>query len=228
MKQHKAFKFRLHPNSEQASFFIKTFGCCRFVYNMILSERKESYISTGKSSSRTPAELKKEFPFLKEIDSHALASEWTNLNVAYSNFFRDKKVGFPKFKSKKNNRKSYKTYGVIKVLNGFVKLPKIGFIKCKIHREIPVDLKIKSATISQTPTGKFYVSILCEYESNIQPIIPNKTKSVGIDYKSNGFGVTSNGEILSSHRYFRENQSKLTMEQRRLSRKKIRIIEIII
>lgn len=223
MKQNKAFKFRLYPTIEQVLFFNKTFGCCRLVYNKMLSERKESYISTGKSSSRTPAKLKKEFSFLKEVDSLALSNEWTNLNSAYRNFFRDKKVGFPKFKSKKNDRKSYTTFnqcGTIKVLNGFVKLPKVGFIKCRTHRKIPVDWKIKSATISQTPTGKFYVSILCEYESNVQQIIPNKNKSVGIDYKSNGFGVTSNGEILSSHRYFRENQSRLAMEQRRLSRKK--------
>jgi hypothetical protein len=223
MKQNKAFEFRLYPTVKQALFFNKTFGCCRLVYNKMLSERQESFKLVGKSSSRTPAELKKEFPFLKEVDSLALSNEWTNLNSAYRNFFRDKKVGFPKFKSKKNNRKSYTTFnqcGTIKVLNGFVKLPKIGFIKCKTHREIPTDWKIKSATIFQTSTGKFYISILCEYESNIQQIIPSKTKSVGIDYKSNGFGVTSNGEILSSHRYFRENQSKLVMEQRRLSRKK--------
>ena len=220
MKQNKAFKFRLYPTAEQASFFNKTFGCCRLVYNKMLSERQESFKLVGKSSSRTPTELKKEFSFLKEVDSHALASEWTNLNAAYRNFFRDKKVGFPKFKSKKKDRESYKTYGVIKVLDGFVKLPKIGFIKCRTHREIPVDWKVKSATISQTSSGKFYISILCAYESNIQSIIPNKNKSIGIDYKSNGFGVTSNGEVLSSHRYFRENQSKLAMEQRRLSRKK--------
>ena len=223
MKQNKAFKFRLYPTLEQALFFNKTFGCCRFVYNAMLSERKDSYLLTGKSSSRTPAELKKEFPFLKEVDSLAISNEWTNLNSAYKNFFRDKKVGFPKFKSKKNDRKSYTTFnqrGTIKVLNSSVKLPKVSFIKCKVHKEIPSDWEIKSATISQTPTGKFYVSILCEYESDVQQIIPNKNKSVGIDYKSNGFGVTSNGEILSSHRYFRENQSKLAMEQRRLSRKK--------
>ena len=223
MKKNKAFKFRLYPNSEQASFFIKTFGCCRFIYNTILFERNESYKLTGKSSSRTPAELKKEFSFLKEVDSLALSNTCNNLIAAYKNFFRDKKVGFPKFKSKKNSKKSYTTFnqhGTIKVLNGFVRLPKIGFVKCRTHREIPVDWKIKSATMSQTPTGKFYVSILCAYESNIQQIIPNKTKSVGIDYKSNGFGITSDGEILSSHRYFRENQSKLAMEQRRLSRKK--------
>ncbi len=95
MKQNKAFKFRLYPTVEQSLLFNKTFGCCRFVYNTMLSERKESYESTSKSSSRTPAELKKEFLFLKEVDSLALANEWTNLNLAYRNFFRDKKVGFP-------------------------------------------------------------------------------------------------------------------------------------
>ena len=223
MKRNKAFKFRLYPTHEQEVFFNKTFGCCRFVYNKMLAERKESYESTGESTSRTPAKLKMEFPFLKEVDSYSLASEWVNLNKAYGNFFRDKKVGFPQFKSKKNDRKSYTVFNQgkrIEVLNDFIKLPKVGLVKCKIHKEIPDNWRIKSATISQTPTGKFYVSILCEYEIEIRPIIPNRNNAIGIDYKSNGFGVTSKGEILSNHRYFRENQSKLSREQRRLSRKK--------
>lgn len=190
----------------------------------MLAERKESYESTGKSTSRTPAELKTEFPFLKEVDSMSLAGEWMNLNKAYGNFFMDKSIGFPQFKSKKNDRKSYTT-GLSKtrlfdISGKFIKLPKIGFVRCKIHREIPSNWRIKSATISQTPTGKFYVSILCEYEVEIQPIIPDRNNATGIDYKSNGFGVTSEGEILSNHRYFRENQSKLSREQKRLSRKK--------
>lgn len=224
MKRNKAFKFRLYPTHKQEVFFNKTFGCCRFVYNKMLAERKESYESTGKSTSRTPAELKTEFPFLKEVDSMSLAGEWMNLNKAYGNFFRDKSIGFPQFKSKKNDRKSYTT-GLSKtrpfdVSGKFIKLPKISFVRCKIHREIPSNWRIKSATISQTLTGKFYVSILCEYEVEIQPIIPDRNNATGIDYKSNGFGVTSEGEILSNHRYFRENQSKLSREQKRLSRKK--------
>ena len=224
MKRNKAFKFRLYPTHKQEVFFNKTFGCCRFVYNKMLAERKESYESTGKSTSRTHAELKTEFPFLKEVDSMSLAGEWMNLNKAYGNFFRNKRVGFPQFKSKKNDRKSYKTFlsktKAFDTSGKFVKLPKIGLVRCKICREIPSDWKIKSVTISQSPTGKFYVSILCEYEVEIQPIIPDRNNATGIDYKSNGFGVTSEGEILSNHRYFRENQSKLSREQRRLSRKK--------
>ena len=224
MKRNKSFKFRLYPTYEQEVFFNKIFGCCRFVYNKMLAERKESYESTGESTSKTPAEFKEEFPFLKEVDSKALASEWINLNKAYGNFFRDRRVGFPKFKSKKNDRKSYTTIlSKTKAFDNsgrFIKLPKIGFVKCKAHRKIPDGWRIKSATISQTQTGKFYVSILCEYEAEIQPIVPDRNSAIGIDYKSNGFGVTSEGEILSNHRYFRENQSKLSREQRRLSRKK--------
>lgn len=224
MKRNKVFKFRLYPTYEQEVFFNKTFGCCRFVYNKMLAERKESYKSTGESTSRTPAEFKEEFHFLKDIDSIALATEWMNLNKSYRNFFRDKRIGFPKFKSKKNDRKSYTTIlsktRAFDALRKFIKLHKIGLVRCKIHREIPSYWKIKSATISQTSTGKFYVSILCEYETKIEPITPDRNGTIGIDYKSNGFGITSEGEILSNHRYFRENQSKLSREQRRLSRKK--------
>lgn len=190
----------------------------------MLAERKESYKSTSESTSKTPAEFKEEFPFLKEVDSKALATEWINLNKAYGNFFRDKRIGFPKFKSKKSDRKSYTTIlSKVKPFDDsgkFIKLPKIGLVRCKIHREIPPDWKIKSATISQTPTGKFYISISCEYEVEINPIILDRNSAIGIDYKSNGFGVTSEGETLSNHRYFRENQSKLSREQRRLFRKK--------
>ena len=190
----------------------------------MLAERKESYESTGESTSKTPAEFKEEFSFLNEVDSKALATEWINLNKAYGNFFRDKRVGFPKFKSKKNDKKSYTTIlsetKAFESSGKFIKLPKIGLVRCKIHRKIPTGWKIKSATISQTPTGKFYVSILCEYEVEINSITPDKNNAIGIDYKSNGFGVTSEGEILSNHRYFRENQSKLSREYRRLFRKK--------
>ena len=166
IKKNKAFKFLLKPTKEQATFFDKTFGCCRLVYNTMLDERIESYKKTGKTSSRTPAEIKKEFPFLREVDSFALTSEWMNLNKAYSNFFKDKKKGFPKFKTKKNDRHSYTTFNQknnIRFVGKYIKLPKIKLVKCRQHRQIPADWKIKSATISQSSNGKYYVSILCEY-----------------------------------------------------------------
>lgn len=224
IKKNKAFKFLLKPTKEQAIFFDKTFGCCRLVYNTMLSDRIRSYKKTGKTSSRTPAEIKKEFPFLREVDSFALASEWINLNKAYSNFFRDKKKGFPKFKTKKNDRKSYTVFNQadrIKFTGKYIKLPKIRMVRCRQHRQIPEDWKIKSATVSQSSNGKYYVSILCEYFiEEPKKVVPNIDNSIGIDYMSNGLGMTSNGEILSQNRYFRESQSKLAKEQRKLSRKK--------
>lgn len=224
IKKNKAFKFLLKPTKEQAIFFNKTFGCCRLVYNTMLADRINSYKKTGKTSSRTLAEIKKESPFLREADSLALANEWTNLNKAYSNFFRDKKVGFPKFKSKKNDRHSYTTFNQknnIRFVGKYIKLPKIKLVRCKQHRQIPEDWTIKATTISQSSNGKYYVSILCEYFiEEPKKIVPNINNSIGIDYMSNGLGMTSNGEILSQHRYFRESQSKLAKEQRKLSRKK--------
>lgn len=224
IKKNKAFKFLLKPTKEQTIFFNKTFGCCRLVYNTMLADRINSYKKTGKTSSRTPAEIKKEFPFLREVDSFALASEWINLNKAYSNFFKDKKKGFPKFKTKKNDRKSYTVFNQadrIKFTGKYIKLPKIKLVKCRQHRQIPEDWKIKSATISQSSNGKYYVSVICEYFiEEPKKVVPNIDSSIGIDYMSNGLGMTSNGEVLSRHRYFRESQSKLAKEQRKLSRKK--------
>ena len=224
IKKNKAFKFLLKPTKEQAIFFDKTFGCCRLVYNTTLSERIESYKKTGKTSSSSPAELKKVFSFLKEVDSLALSNECNNLNKAYKNFFRNKKVGFPKFKSKKSDRQSYTTFnqhGTVKLDDKYIKLPKIGLVRCRQHRQIPENWKIKSATISQSSNRKYYVSILCEYFiEEPKKVVPNIDNSIGIDYMSNGLGMTSNGEILSKNRYFRESQSKLAKEQRKLSRKK--------
>ena len=105
----KAIKYRLYPTSEQCVFFAKTFGCCRKVYNLMLADKIAYYQSTGKKLTNTPAMYKKDYPYLKEADSLALANEQLHLQSAYNNFFRDKRIGFPKFKSAKRSRKSYTT-----------------------------------------------------------------------------------------------------------------------
>ena len=119
----------------------------------------------------TPAMYKKAYPFLKEVDSLTLANVQLHLEKAYKNFFRDPKIGFPKFKSKKSNRKSYTTNcvnGNISIENGHIKLPKIGLVKLKQHRMILSSYRLKSVTVSQTPSGKYYASILFEYENQVQ------------------------------------------------------------
>ena len=216
----KAYKFRLYPNKEQEVLFAKTFGCVRFIYNQMLADKIEHYKETKQKLNNTPAQYKKEFEWLKEVDSLALANTQMNLQTAYNNFFRSPKTGFPKFKSKKKNKNSYTTNnqgGTISIVDKQIKLPKIGLVKMKQHRVIPSDQMIKSATISKTPSGKYYVSILVEYEQYIPNIQLDKNKALGLDYASHSFYVDSQNREADYPRFYRAALDKLAKEQRRLS-----------
>lgn len=214
----KAFKYRIYPNIEQRDYFAKTFGCTRFIYNRMLSDKIEHYKLTGKTLKNTPAKYKEEFPWLREVDSLALANAQMNLEKAYRNFFRNKTVGFPKFKSKKTNHRSYTTNnqnGTVFIENGYIKLPKLKpMVKIKQHRLF--DGLIKSCTISQTPSGKYFVSVLVECE--IQKLPELETK-VGIDVGIKTFAVLSNNKIIENPKHLRRSEKKLAQLQRNLSRK---------
>lgn len=215
----KAYKFRIHPNAEQKVLFAKTFGCVRFLYNRMLADKIKYYEETKQKLNNTPAQYKKKFEWLKEVDSLALANAQMNLQAAYNNFFRSPKVGFPKFKSKKFNRRSYTTNcvnGNISIENGYIKLPKTGLVKLKQHRDIPSDYKLKSVTISQSPSGKYYASILYEYENQIHRTDPKTF--LGLDYSMHELYKDSNGSKPSYPRYYREAEEKLAREQRRLTK----------
>jgi putative transposase len=216
----KAYKFRLYPNKEQEILFNKTFGCVRFIFNKMLGDKIEHYKETKEKLNNTPAQYKKEFEWLKEVDSLALANAQMNLQTAYNNFFRSPKTGFPKFKSKKKNKNSYTTNnqsGTIDIVDKYIKLPKIGLVKMKQHRIIPSEQKIKSATISKTPSGKYYVSILVEYDF-IPPVISlDKNKALGLDYASHSFYVDSQNREADYPRFYRIALDKLAKEQRKLS-----------
>lgn len=211
----KAYKFRLYPNQEQKQLFAKTFGCSRAIWNMMLADKIKHYEDTKETLHNTPAQYKKEFPWLKEVDSLALANVQLNLERAYKNFFRSG-FGFPKFK-KKNHRQSYKTNnqkGSITLENGHIKLPKIGWVRVKVHRQI--EGIIKNATISMTLTGKYFVSILCETE--ITPLLKTNS-SVGIDLGISDFAILSTGEKIGNRRFLNQLSSKLAKEQKILSRR---------
>lgn len=220
----KAIKYRLYPTTEQAILFAKTFGCCRKIYNLMLADKIAYYEETGETLKNTPAQYKEDYPFLKEVDSLALANEQLHLQTAYKNFFRDKKVGFPKFKSAKHSHKTYTTNnqkGSIAIFDKEIKLPKAGKVKAVIHRLPNSDWKLKSATISQNRDGQYYVSILFEYEENITPI-SNYDNAIGLDYKSDGLYMDSNGNKAENyHKYYRDNQVKLAKAQRKLKNKTI-------
>lgn len=219
-KYNLAFRFRIHPNEVQANLILQTFGCTRFVYNKILAKADEIYKLEGKNKIITPASLKSEFPFLKEVDSLALANAQMNVKTAFANFFRTKK-GFPKFKSKKSARKSYSTNSVnnsIRIESTFLKLPKLGLVKIKLHRAIPQNYKIKSATISQEPNGAFYVSILTEFTMDIKEV-PSDNNIVGLDFSMKELFVSSDNQRADYPRFFRKLETKLAKAQRELSRK---------
>ena len=214
----KAYKFRIYPNAEQQIILTKTFGCVRFIYNQMLSDKINHYEETKQKLNNTPAQYKSKFPWLKEVDSLALANAQMNLQTAYNSFFRNPKIGFPKFKSKKSNRRSYTTNcvnGNISIDNGFLKLPKVGLVKLKQHRLILSNYKLKSVTISQTPSGKYYASVLFEYENQIQE--QELHDFLGLDFSMHGLYKDSNGNEPAYPRYYRQAEERLKREQRKLS-----------
>lgn len=221
----KAYKYRLYPTDEQATMFAKTFGCCRKVYNLMLEEKIDNYKRTGKFATVTPAKYKKEYPFLREVDSLALANAQMNLQSAFRNCFdksRKKRNNFPKFKSSKHSRKAYTTNnqnGTVAIVDKGIKLPKIGKVKAVIHRVPDAAWKLKSVTISQESDGKYYAAVLFEFEQNIVPVT-SLDNAIGLDYASDGLYVDDKGDVGTNHKYYRESHSKLAKEQRRLSRKK--------
>lgn len=216
----KAYKFRLYPNEEQKILFAKTFGCVRFIYNQMLSDKIAYYKETGMKLNNTPAQYKNQFEWLREVDSLALANAQMNLQTAYNNFFKTPKVGFPKFKSKKRDKDSYTTNnqnGTVSIIDKKLRLPKVGLVKMVQHRMISDNEKIKSATITRTPSGKYYVSILVEYDKFIPETKLSKDRAIGLDYASHSFYVDSQGREADYPKFYRKAQDKLAREQRKLA-----------
>lgn len=213
----KAYKFRIYPTDEQEIYLAKTFGCVRFVYNKMLAERIQMYENKSEDKLPTPAKYKIEFEWLKEVDSMALCNAQMNLNKAYANFFRDKSIGFPKFKSKKKNKFSFTTNnqkGSVGIYYGKLRIPKLkSMIKIKQHREIKGI--IKSATISKVPSGKYFVSLLVDEE---YVSLPKNDNQVGVDLGISDIAILSNGVKFPNPRYLKISSMKLANEQRKFSR----------
>ena len=218
----KAYKYRIYPNKKQREIITKTFGCCRFVYNKYLAKRIELYEKEKKSFSYVQCAnnmktLKSELEWLKEVDSTALQSSLRDLDSAYQKFFKDHS-GYPKFKSKKTHRLSYQSKNnkaTIQYCGKHIKLPKLGMVKTK-NKLVP-DGRILNATISQEPSGKYYVSLCC---TDVEIESFEKTgNSIGLDLGIKEFCITSDGEMISNPKYLRKSLDKLAKLQRELSRK---------
>ena len=217
----KTFEYRIYPSAEQEALLQKTFGCCRWVYNRVLTMRQDEYARTGKFKhinyyiTQIPIWKKTDAPWLSEVDSKALQQSLRNLDRAYSNFFRAPgKIGFPKFKSKRELQ-SYCTSIFRVVDEHHVKLPKLGVVKARVSR--PIKGRILSATVKQVPSGKYFVTVCCTDVPKLP--LPKTSKVVGIDLGIKTEIVCSNEQIFESPRAYEKAQDKLAREQRRLSRK---------
>lgn len=221
----KAYKYRIYPNKEQEIQIAKTFGCCRFVYNQTLTYKKDTYEQEKKSVSKTDCnnycnrELKRTYEWLKEADKFALTNAIYNMDAAYQKFFKEH-AGYPKFKSKHDNHKSYTTNftnGNIAVdfKNGKVKLPKLKGVKAKVHRDFSG--QIKSATVSQVPSGKYYVSVLVETEHEE---MPHTKQNIGLDLGIKDLCITSDERKYENPKTIKKYERKLARLQRQLSHKK--------
>ena len=218
----KSYEYRIYPTKKQKELISKTFGCCRFVYNYFLNLKIKMYKNEKKSltynqCSSELTKLKNEFEWLKEPDKYSLQNMLRNLDMAYKRFFKNE-TGFPKFKSKKTHRFSYRTSfsnGNIECCGKYIKLPKLGMVKTRT-KFIPQG-RILNATISQVPSGKYFVS-LCYTEVEI-PKLEETGNKIGIDLGIKAFAVTSDGEIIPNPKYLQKSLDKLAKLQRELSRK---------
>jgi putative transposase len=236
-KNYKSYKFRLLPNIHQQIFINKTLGCCRLIYNLMLNERKENYqikkdieiIENMYNSEHKKLEFKltsekewknkKEYEFMKEIDSQALLQVRRDLEYSYKNYFRKLKLNQKtdlKFKSKKNSKNSYRTIrkSVIRIENNYIRIPKIGWIKFKKSRDVLG--KLIHVTIIKTKTNKYFISICCEEDIKQKQLLE---KSIGIDLGLKSFATTSDNEFIDNPNFLIKSEKKLKNCQRDLSRK---------
>lgn len=228
----KGYKYRIYPGKKQQEQIAKTFGCTRFTYNYYLALRKDLYETEGKTMSALDCnnhlnqvlKVDENYLWLKDVDKFSLTNAIYNLDSSYQNFFREIKngngeQGFPRFKSKKSNRHSYKTNFTnnnieVDFTNNKIKLPKLKWIEAKVHRKF--NGRIKSATISKAPSGKYYVSILVD--TIIEPL-PKTDKEVGIDLGLTDIMVDSNGNKVPNPKTLYKYEQRLAKEQRKLSKK---------
>ncbi|MDO9629267.1 MAG: transposase [Acholeplasmataceae bacterium] len=222
----KGYVYRLKPTAKQINLINQTFGCVRKIWNILLLERKSIYELYGKYPEllnshqyMNPKYIKEQFPYMYDVDSQSLTTAWLYLKQAYTNFF-NQSHDEPKYKSRHNPIQSYTTHTTndnIRIEDTYIKLPKLGLVKMKLHRALPQGSIIKAATIKKD--GKhYYVSLRVEYEPLI---LGEKTfeKAIGLDYTLQGLYMDSEGHQADYPNYYKESLEKLKKEQQISSRR---------
>ena len=222
----RTYEYRIYPNKSQEVQIAKQFGCCRVVYNKTLALRKETYETTQKHLSKyelvkeiTKWKEQEEFNWLSEANAQALQQAVFDMDCAYQRFFREK-TGFPKFRSKKTHRYSFRYPQGCKLDNegNKIYLPKLKWVKCKVDR--PIEFQLRSVTVKQVPSGKYFVCCLFDDGLELPPKLPiTEETTVGIDLGLKDFAVLSNGTKISRMKFTKQYEKQLAKLQRVLSRK---------
>jgi len=225
--QYTTLKARLYPSPEQAELFEKTFGCCRYIWNQMLSDQQRFYIETGAFFIPTPAKYKAGAPFLKEVDNQALIQEHNKLNQAFRVFFKNPECfGYPKFKRKKDDRDSFTACNhefesgpTIYTTKDSIRMTKAGIVRAKFPRRPKNGWTLKRVTVEKTRTGKYYAYILYEHiEREPEPVLPTPETTVGLKYSTSHFYVADDGTMADPPHWLKQSQEKLTKIQQNLNR----------
>ncbi len=218
----RGLKIRIYPNKEQILQIEATFGCCRYVYNHMLSRNDKVYKRRGEHLSYIDMQnllpqMKEYLPWLKEPDSTAIRYACRNLDTAYQKFFKEHD-GYPKYKSKKG-KQSYTTEQptTIKLTDKKICLPKLGWINAHGIRPLPEGSKICNVTVSRDPDGKYYGSVTYKYDTDINYTIPTSPITIGLDYKISGLYVDSNGDSGGKPKHYADSLKLLQRRQKQLS-----------
>ena len=225
--QYTTIKVRLYPDEAQKELFEKTFGCCRYVWNQMLSDQQRFYLETGAHFIPTPAKYKKEAPFLREVDNQALTQEHNKLSQAFRVFFKNpESFGYPGFKRKKDDRDSFTACNhefesgpTIYTTENGIRMTKAGIVRARLHRRPQNGWKLKRITVEKTRTGKYYGCILYEYPAKKpEPVVPTPETAVGLKYSLPHFYVADDGVMADPPRWMKQAREKLAKLQQRLSR----------
>ena len=220
-------KARLYPTPEQAELFEKTFGCCRYLWNQMLSDEQRFYSETGTHFIPTPAKYKAGAPFLKEVDNQALIQEHNKLSQAFRVFFKDPEhFGYPRFKRKKNARDSFTASNhvfdsgpTIYLTDDGIRMTKAGIVKAVFPRRPRNGWKLRRITVSRTPTGKYFCSILFQYPAKTPEMVrPTPERTIGLKYSMAHFYVADNGAIPDPPHWLRASLEKLGKLQQKIAR----------
>jgi len=225
--QYNTIKARLYPTPAQAELFENTFGCCRYIWNRMLSDQQRFYLETGTHFIPTPAKYKKEASFLKDVDNQALTQEYNKLSQAFRVFFKKpESFGYPRFKRKKDDKDSFTACNhvlesgpTIYITKYGIRMAKAGIVPAKFSRRPQAWWKLRRITVEKTRSGKYYCSIL--YECSVKeprPVTPAPETTVGLKYSMSHFYVADDGSMADAPHWFKQSQEKLAKIQQQLCR----------